>query len=766
MKSAHLLSLLLIGLLFSPVAHATEGRAAPSCAYADVSDVVSNSNGIEVEPGACVIVSIGVRSHTTTLAIDYEVLDDAMDVLLFNQVGIQTYENGQSYHSYFVNEASFESMLGSEWLDWSPPVSGTAKNWFIVFDNLAHDGDQNMGDQGGMTGRFKLQLAPIASEDHPLYHDTLIVPAGEKVNLASEAVDGGTVFSYWAHPISGSGELFVQSDNQIDSDLRIADTSIENIGAQDRVELDWTVPAYLDSQNLNLVVEADTGSDLHLSVKAWFDPVIDPRIEDLSGGTANIGDEVVFNAGNTPNSLGQILSYSWDFDSDGITDSSNVLADYSWNTPGNKTVTLTVATKSGETKSTTHYVEIIDDISPVAIVTGDGQRLSNGDWRLPEDYQLNLSSSSSTDNHQVASQVWYDGLIPIGNDTEVTVSWPEIGTYSLRLIVLDSSGNTGSTNITIVVYDRFDPILETSEITSIEEIIVGESIEFKAKAVDPGDEQSTLIFTWDLDLTDDSNNDGDARNDPDYTGSTLTKEFTSVGEHSFAVTVTDPSGNTDFEVFTVEVSESPAQTSSLAVAALIIAVIIVVAGVVLFGHRGIQKRHAIQLLMDAGLSASEAESRIQSTMRTNKMPFFAKAEHMAGIADGQEIKSSQQLQSEAKAAELQSIYGDSGSGLQADPNTGFRPASQTRQVDSAFADAALAAFAEDEPAPAVKPSKKIAGKVRSGGVALPGAQPKKNHVLQSECTSCGKPFKIELPNGVNSAVVACPSCGADQFFER
>ena len=155
MSGPRFLVILLAGLLIAPLVTATEGRAPPQCAEFDLSDVVTTSSGVAVDPGACIIIDIGVRSHTTTLAIDIEVLDDAMDVLMFDQNSIQPYQNGQNYRSSFNQEATFESMVGSQWLDWAPPQSINPKNWYIVFDNSAHDGDEGMGDQGGMTAQIQ-----------------------------------------------------------------------------------------------------------------------------------------------------------------------------------------------------------------------------------------------------------------------------------------------------------------------------------------------------------------------------------------------------------------------------------------------------------------------------------------------------------------------------------------------------------------------------------------------------------------------------------
>ena len=138
---------------------------------------------------------------------------------------------------------------------------------------------------------------------------------------------------------------------------------------------------------------------------------------------------------------------------------------------------------------------------------------------------------------------------------------------------------------------------------------------------------------------------------------------------------------------------------------------------------------------------------------------------MAGMSDGGAVKSGVQLESEAKAKEIAAIYGND-SQYEQDPNAGFRPQNVVRQVDPALAAAALAAFEEDTPPQTVTPSAPVSGKVKSGGIALPQSTQPENHTLKTECSSCSKAFTVNLPPGVKSAVVACPSCGADQLFER
>ena len=763
MSRPRLLIFLLAGLLIAPMVSATEGRAAPQCAEFDLSDVVTSSSGVSVEPGACLIVDIGVRSHTTTLAIDIEVLDDAMDVLMFDQNAVQTYKNGQNYRSSFNAESSFESMIGSEWLDWAPPQSINAKNWYIVFDNSAHDGDEGLGDQGGMMSRFKLQLAPASVEDYPLLHDTFILQPGERINLASFSVDSGTDLSYWAHPLSGSGDMFIQSDNQLSGDLIISDTGMEDFGGQDTTQIDWTVPQFLDLQNLNLMAEAGS-SGLHFTVKAWFNPVLAPAIVDYSDSTTTIDEKITLDASSTPNSLQQLLSLSWDFDSDGSVDATGTLVEASWSTPGIKTVNLTAQSQSGETTVVSHQVEVVDVEDPIAVIIGQGGLIDlNGDRRLLRLSDMVLQASNSYDDHAIASASWsVDGELK-SSASQFTVSWSEIGTYVVTLTVSDPSGNTGSSNTTIVVYDSTEPILVSTDITEITEVEQGEEIELKIKAADEWDSQEDLRFTWDLDLTRDTNGDGDATNDADYTGSTLAISFDDVGKARFAVTVYDQSNNTDFEIFEIQVKEPPSEAGMIAIVAIIFAVIIVVSGVVLFGYKGIQRRHAVGLLMQSGLSEVEAKARIQSIARGTKLPAFANAYQMAGITDGSVIMSADQMQTEAKAQEFAAIYG---SDSQQVPNAGFMPSPTVRQVDPALAEAALAAFADEPAKPAVAPSAPVSGRVKSGGVSLPQSAKPVSHSLRSECTSCGKPFSVNFPPSTNSVVVACPSCGSEQFVER
>ena len=174
-------------------------------------------------------------------------------------------------------------------------------------------------------------------------------------------------------------------------------------------------------------------------------------------------------------------------------------------------------------------IEVLDVVNPTAVISGEGTRGINGEWRLLRTADLVLRATTSFDDHGISSTAWsIDGLAN-SSASQITLSWSQIGTYLVELSVTDPSGNSGTVNTTVTVYDETIPMLETSAIDAISEVNIGEKTQFQAAAVDMWDEQENLRFTWDLDLETDTNNDGDPRNDPDVKGIVHATHNTTVG---------------------------------------------------------------------------------------------------------------------------------------------------------------------------------------------------------------------------------------------
>ena len=150
---------LVVLLLLAPLSvHADSGRDAPTCASTSAQSLPPT---LDVDDGACTTVDLGLLQPGDVYAMSIIVVDDAIDVLFFDQNGIQPYELGQSYRSSMVQPASTESALGALEFHWKVPPSISAKRWYMVLDNTAHDGDDGQGDQGGGSSTVSVSLARL-----------------------------------------------------------------------------------------------------------------------------------------------------------------------------------------------------------------------------------------------------------------------------------------------------------------------------------------------------------------------------------------------------------------------------------------------------------------------------------------------------------------------------------------------------------------------------------------------------------------------------
>jgi len=85
------------------------------------------------------------------------------------------------------------------------------------------------------------------------------------------------------------------------------------------------------------------------------DPVAEFTYSPASPTTA---DTVTFNAANTDDPDGSIVSYDWDFTSDGTDDASGRTATYSYGSTGTYTATLRVTDDGGDTNTTTRTISV------------------------------------------------------------------------------------------------------------------------------------------------------------------------------------------------------------------------------------------------------------------------------------------------------------------------------------------------------------------------------------------------------------------------
>ena len=747
-----LVCLLLVASL--PVS-ADEGRAAPNCETATLQSLGSTT---DVNADSCVVVSLGALQPGEVYDLSIIIVDDAIDVLVFDENSLQPYNLGQSYRSSMAQPASTESALGALEFHWKVPPSISAKQWYIVLDNSAHDGDAGQGDQGGSKSTVSLTVAALSQTYWTPYHDLLSVePGAYEVLLANDdlRLDAGTTVALTVWDLTFVGDVYLQTRTMHDRYVSggVGVKFIEGGALQSVVSpqaLTWQVPSALEGEELLLVVDntddplgGGNGTEqLRLTVRLELAPPLTPLITDDGGDVISLGDTVLLNASSTPNRLGQQGTFTWDFDSgvdaDGDGDLTNdadatgIEVAASWAIPGTKTVSVTMTAPSGEVATTTHTVLVQDTVSPTARIQADGVPVADG-WRVGIGETILLNCASSTDDHAVESCSWTVDGETTANQSVFALQPPGIGNTVVELSVMDMSGNVGNASTTIRSVDpsrpTFDPSLFAAYPSSADE---GETLEFRVEVADDFDDASSLRVHWDLDPYKDSDSNGIFKDDPNREGLTLTYTFDEPGLKEIVVTVFDASNNSNDYAFSVSVKAAPDAPFAYQTTVLLPLAVVALVAMALVANRINQRRLAFNLLIDRGLDADEARAHMAMTAQKKRLNLLSKAEAYAGLDAGDVVSEEDRIAAE-KQAEMEALYGSS---APSDPNAGFAPPAYAQpslsQASSQAAAEAAAIFAGGDAQASTPPEPET-----TSAVALP--------------SSVEMPSPVALPEQVNRA---------------
>ena len=578
--------LVLMLLVAMPLAGAANGRAAPDCASAALSEV---SGAVAVDAGSCLDISLGVHAPGTVLAFDILVVDDAVDVLIFDDAGKAPYGLGQSYRSAMATPVSTESMLGQQVFHWKVPASINAKSWSMVMDNLAHDGDQGQGDQGGARAQISVQVSVLQDGSLTVMHDLYAVPNNSSAWLTEDAglvLDAGTSIQVEAWALDGSADLAFLTDAQrsawASGAQHAPDSGTALLDVSTSSTLAWTVPPSLDGVPMHLMLDGGDAilggappADLRTTVRLTLDPPMNPVIQDDGNGSTTLLQPLVLDASTTPDRLNRLVDWLWDLDAETDEDndgdatndgswSSSKSTSATWNQPGSYTVTVHVRDVDGRTAMAQHQVSVTDVVAPTAQISSLGaeQPVDDG-YRLDPEAVLRLSCAPSTDDHRVDVCAWAIDGAPAGQNTTMVASWSDAGEHTVRLTVSDPSGNTDVLERRVVVVDRTAPRLSATSVSALPvSVTEGASTVVRVSVDDPVDAAETLRVHWDINPLSDSDGNGVPDDDADFLGEEAQLTFDSVGERAVVITVFDPAGNTDRAVWNVEVSAAPSTSGS------------------------------------------------------------------------------------------------------------------------------------------------------------------------------------------------------------
>jgi len=386
------------------------------------------------------------------------------------------------------------------WTAWSPPgtpkwsnvtkILNSTSGMLIQWRVWANDTSNNWNDTG------ILLLTPLQPPHAEFTYSPLTPYTGENVtfNATSSYDPDGIIVSYvWDFGDNTTGTGNVTTHSYADDGTY---TVTLNVTDDDGLS---------DTTSANVTV-------LNRSPVANFTE---------SAETFDTGEIIYFNATQSSDPDGTIVTYFWDF-GDGA-NATGVTVDYSYTDDGTYTVTLTVTDDDGAT-DTANSTKTVLNRPPVALFTENATVVLTG-----EAISFNASSSYDPDG-TIVSYFWDFGDGTNATGVTATHSYPAVGTYTVTLTVTDDDGATGSANATKTVSENLPPVALFTENATI--VFIGEVILFNASAsYDP--DGTVVSYFWDF---------GDGTN---ATGVVTSHSYADNGSYTVTLIVTDDNGATD-----------------------------------------------------------------------------------------------------------------------------------------------------------------------------------------------------------------------------
>jgi PKD repeat protein/KaiC/GvpD/RAD55 family RecA-like ATPase len=250
--------------------------------------------------------------------------------------------------------------------------------------------------------------------------------------------------------------------------------------------------------------------------------------------TVYTGDEIVFNATNSYDSDGEVISYFWDFGDE--TNATGKVVSHAYMDNDNYTVTLVVTDDDGATDSVNATKTVLNRF-PVALFTESATTVYTG-----ENIYFNASDSCDLDGY-IVSYFWDFGDGTNATGVTVSHSYAEDGSHTLNLTVTDDDGSSVVATHVLTILNRA-PV--ASFIIFPQQPVADDSITFNA--VYSYDPDGTIVnYIWDF---------GDGNTTATSSG-VITHIYHEYGDFNVTLTIVDNDGynNTTSQIVTVHVHD-------------------------------------------------------------------------------------------------------------------------------------------------------------------------------------------------------------------
>ncbi|MHA2428302.1 MAG: PKD domain-containing protein, partial [Candidatus Hermodarchaeia archaeon] len=232
------------------------------------------------------------------------------------------------------------------------------------------------------------------------------------------------------------------------------------------------------------VTDDDGATDLVTSTKTVLNrsPV---AIFSESAETVHTGDTITFNATDSYDPDGSIVSYSWDFGDGNV--ANGVFVEHSYANDGAYDVTLIVTDDDGATDAATSTKDV-GNKPPVASFTESAETIYTGEVAT-----FNATSSHDPDG-VIVSYFWEfdDGTTATGEN--VDHAYADDGVYIVALTVTDDDGLTATVTSIKTVLNRLPVASFTENATTM---LTREVIRFDASGSEDSD-GSIINYLWDF----------------------------------------------------------------------------------------------------------------------------------------------------------------------------------------------------------------------------------------------------------------------------
>lgn len=391
-------------------------------------------------------------------------------------------------------------------------------------DGLYGEGIRSRAEEGEFWLRMKwrgevynsINSAPVADAGE----DMQVEPPRSVTLDGTGSTDDGEIVDY-SWKISSDGGTWLRGGVTVSFNVEEPGRYIVTLLVTDDGGLQDEDDMVIDAIDLK-PPQADAGSDR----------TVDQHVQVILDGS-----------GSTDNHL--IASWSWEFQYGGA---SMVLrgetVPFTFDDAGEYPVRLTVVDAYGNQDTDEMTVTVLDVTSPTARIDGDlVVDLGNA---------VELSGSASTDNVGIVKWTWtvFAEEGPFTDEGKVLTYIPDgPGARTVRLTVVDAAGNSGTSEVSVMVLDTIGPVARISGNLSA---TVGGTVTLHGT----GSSDNVGIVSWEWSVS-------EGEKGTQYSGPSIQHVFETAGKHQVTLVVKDGAGNEASTTVVVDVSTDEPRESGV-----------------------------------------------------------------------------------------------------------------------------------------------------------------------------------------------------------